>query len=173
MPAVDPDGFPGIVAANELVESAWGNATVNKLRENRSLILNLQSADGTTNGRLANHDAQIATINANIDRLFSRDQWLRESLNDGLVMGGAGVYHGNENGDFTINLPYAIGVSSATAVVNVNDVNVGAWAVVNSVSNLAITGRLFTGFGGGTVPVKNIDVGMTWVLFGLRSTPMP
>lgn len=31
--AVDPDGYPGAVAAGELVQSAWGNATVNTLRK--------------------------------------------------------------------------------------------------------------------------------------------
>lgn len=31
--AVGADGYPGNVAAGELIESAWGNATANKLRE--------------------------------------------------------------------------------------------------------------------------------------------
>ena len=33
--AVDPDGFPGHVAAGELIESAWGNATVDTLHRLR------------------------------------------------------------------------------------------------------------------------------------------
>lgn len=31
--AVDPDGYPGVVVSGELVEAAWGNAVVAKLRD--------------------------------------------------------------------------------------------------------------------------------------------
>jgi hypothetical protein len=43
--AVDPDGYPGQVAAGELIESAWGNAVVDKLHDLPKLNGNGGSTD--------------------------------------------------------------------------------------------------------------------------------
>ena len=45
--AVDPDGFPGNVAAGELIESAWGNAVANSMRglPRGQLALNTKASD--------------------------------------------------------------------------------------------------------------------------------
>jgi len=48
--AVNPDGTPGLVAAGELIESAWGNATSNTIKG--LLIPNHINADGNAVGYL-------------------------------------------------------------------------------------------------------------------------
>lgn len=68
--AVDPNGYPTPVAADELIESAWGNATVAKLLQHRQDITNERNATGYAS-RAANLAIAADAWGVNVTGLFT------------------------------------------------------------------------------------------------------
>lgn len=139
MAAVDPNGFPTPVAPNQIIESAWGNATVTKLREAHDRASQyLQSTFGIGSANVDATGGATYAVWLNVGN-FTPPAWAKTAVVHSVISGVAGI---TADSDYflkmTCNADGAEFLHSGTLNKRAQIVLLGSFAITPSVVNAAV-----------------------------------
>jgi hypothetical protein len=150
-----------------LASRVTGTENVNATQGTR--LDSVEATNGNQESQLQSlhtgHASQQTQLNLQVNRTF----WLRENANDQARFSGLWYGSTNGNGEFWVVAPYGLQISTNSSLVQVADINIGAWCVVVDGTANSVHGRLFsqTGF------VANLALTFSFQIAGNRSTPFP